>query len=164
MNPLVCFRKKERNFWAKKRDRQSAIENRQLGKDPSLCEASYLVQNLCMFLQLNHQQFDVYAVARTFVTDCYVLTKNFPPEERFSLAQQIRRAALSVHLNLAEGFSRKSEQERKRFFEISRGSLIEIDAALDVAADLGYCQKESLPLLGSNLTRCFSMLSKLISH
>ena len=56
--------------------------------------------------------------------------KGFRQEEKFGLVQQIRRAALSAHLNLAEGFSRKSEAERRRFFGISRGSLIEIDAAL----------------------------------
>lgn len=117
-----------------------------------------------MFLQLNHHSFDVYSVARTFVKDCYFLTKVFPPEEKFAMVQQIRRAALSVYLNLAEGFSRKSEVERKRFFEISRGSIIEIDAALDIASDLSYCKKEDLVQLGSNLTRTFSMISKLISH
>ena len=117
-----------------------------------------------MFLQLNHHQFDVYQIARMFVKDCYFLTKSFPPEEKFAIVQQIRRAALSVYLNLAEGFSRKSETERKRFFEISRGSIIEIDAALDIATDLAYCKKDDLIQLGSNLTRTFSMVSKLISH
>jgi four helix bundle protein len=52
-----------------------------------------------------------------------------PSEERFNLVQQIRRAALSVKSNLAEGCSRRSEAERKRYFEVSRGSVIEIDAA-----------------------------------
>jgi four helix bundle protein len=117
-----------------------------------------------MFLQLNHHNLDVYIIARMFVKDCYFLTKAFPSEEKFAMVQQIRRAALSVYLNIAEGFSRKSEAERKRFFEISRGSIIEIDAALDIATDLAYCKKEDLVQLGSNLTRTFSMLSKLISH
>jgi four helix bundle protein len=113
-----------------------------------------------MFLQLNHQQLDT----RIFVRDCYFVTKHFPPEEKFSLVQQIRRAALSVHLNIAEGCSRKSDAERKRFYEISRGSVIEIDAALDVASDIGYCSKESLTELGQSMVRCFSMLSKLIGR
>jgi four helix bundle protein len=50
---------------------------------------------------------------------CY---KRISKEEKFALVQQIKRVALSVHLNLAEGFFRKSEAERKRFFEVSRGS------------------------------------------
>jgi len=115
-----------------------------------------------MFLQLNHQKLDPYQVSKAFVKECYFLTKGFPGEERFSLTQQIRRAALSVHLNIAEGCSRKSEVERKRFFEVSRGSIIEIDAALDVCSDLEYCQKEDLKELGLAMVRCFSMLSKMI--
>lgn len=117
-----------------------------------------------MFLQLGHQNLDVYSVSRNFVLECYRLTKNFPPDERFSLTLQIRRAAISVHLNIAEGCSRRSAPERKRYFEISRGSIIEIDAALDIASDLAYCEKERIQELGLKMTRCFSMLSKLISH
>ncbi len=54
------------------------------------------------------------------------------------MVQQIRRAALSVHLNLAEGASRKSVVERKRFYEIFRGSLIEVDTAIGIAFELKY--------------------------
>jgi len=69
-----------------------------------------------------------------------------PAEEKFGMITQIRRAGLSVHLNVAEGSSRKSAFERKRYFEIARGSVIEIDAALDIAFDLGYLiQSESKP-------------------
>ena len=116
-----------------------------------------------MFLQLNHQQLDVYKISRAFVKDCYSASKLLPPDERFNLIQQIRRAALSVHLNIAEGSSRKSEQERKRYYEIARGSIIEIDAAFDVSADLEYVQKEQLTSTGENMHRCFSKLSKMIN-
>ena len=115
-----------------------------------------------MFLTLNHQKLDIYAVSRTFVLECYKMTKNFPAEERYNLISQIRRAALSVHLNIAEGCARKSEGERKRFYEVSRSSLIEIDAALDISGDLEYCSPEVLQPLGLAMTRCFSMLSKMI--
>ena len=56
--------------------------------------------------------------------------------------QQIRRAALSVKLNFAESSTRKSVQERKRYYEISRGSAVEIDAALETAVDLEYFKIE----------------------
>ena len=82
-----------------------------------------------MFLRLNHQNLDIYEVSRRFVQECYRLTKSLPSEERFGMITQIRRAALSVHLNIAEGASRKSETERKRYYEVARGSVIEIDAA-----------------------------------
>ena len=85
-----------------------------------------------------------------------------PSEERYALSQQIRRASSSVHLNIAEGCSRKSESERKRFYEIARGSLIEIDAALDIASDLNYCKKEDLQELGMKMINCIKYLNALI--
>ncbi|MFT3908512.1 MAG: four helix bundle protein [Ferruginibacter sp.] len=83
-----------------------------------------------MFLKLNHQNLDIYSASLDFVTACYKFSKHIPAEEKFGMISQVRRAALSVHLNISEGFSRKSTLERKRYFEISRGSVIEIDAAL----------------------------------
>ena len=115
-----------------------------------------------MFLNLNHQKLDIYSVSRLFVSECYKLTKDLPGEEKFGMITQIRRAALSVHLNIAEGASRKSQTERKRYFEIARGSVIEIDAALDIAHDLQYLNKEQLNELGDALTRCFKILTGLI--
>ncbi len=78
------------------------------------------------------------------------------------MVQQIRRAALSVHLNVAEGCSRKSLAERKRFFEIARGSVIEVDTTLDVAVDLNYCSIETLKTLGEHIISTFKQLSGLI--
>ena len=75
---------------------------------------------------------------------------------------QIRRAALSVHLNIAEGSSRKSEAERKRYFEIARGSVIEIDAALDIAFDLKYLDEPQTESLGKSIVDCFKILSGMI--
>ena len=115
-----------------------------------------------MFLSLSHQKLNIYQVTRKFVFECYKITKSFPPEERYSLTSQIRRAALSVHLNLAEGASRKSLVERRRFFEISRSSLIEIDAAFDIANDLNYLVKENCLNTGELMNQCFAMLSKMI--
>lgn len=80
------------------------------------------------------------------------------------MSQQLRRAALSVHLNTAEGASRRTSPERKRFYEIARGSVIEIDALLDIAGDLGYCNKEQMTELGNLLVRCFQMLTKLMAN
>jgi four helix bundle protein len=72
-----------------------------------------------MFLTLNHQKLDIYNVPRLLVIECYRLTKQLPTDEKFGMIAQIRRAALSVHLNIAEGASRKSDLERKRFYEMS---------------------------------------------
>jgi len=114
-----------------------------------------------MFLQLKHTELDVFVVSKAFVLSCYTATKSFPTEEKFALTQQIRRAALSVHLNVAEGCSRKSATERKRFCEVARGSAIEVDAAVDAVA-LGYTSKQTLTELGSFLVRTFQLISKMI--
>jgi four helix bundle protein len=116
-----------------------------------------------MFLQLAHTKLDVFTVSKVFVLECYRITKNFPQEEKFALIQQIRRAALSVHLNIAEGCSRKSLAERKRFFEISRGSVIEVDTAFDIACSLNYCTENDLAALGEHLVKTFKILSGLIA-
>ena len=116
-----------------------------------------------MFLQLNHQKLEVYKTSRKLNGECYKLTQKFPTEEKFNMVSQIRRAALSVHLNLAEGSSRRSVLERKRYFEISRGSLIEIDAALDIASDLKYFKPEECGLLGELMNNAFSLFTGLIN-
>jgi four helix bundle protein len=116
-----------------------------------------------MFLELAHTKLDVFKVSKAFVLACYKETKSFPSVEKFGMVSQIRRAALSVHLNVAEGCSRKSVAERKRFYEIARGSVIEIDTAFDIATELNYSTKLQLEELGSLMIRCFQMISKLIS-
>jgi four helix bundle protein len=112
-----------------------------------------------MFLQLAHTKLDVFQSTKKLTLECYRITKQFPNEEKFCLVQQIRRAALSVHLNLSEGCSRKSEKERRRFFEIARGSLIEVDTAATVSFELGYVAKEDLQPLGDVIIKTFKLLS-----
>ena len=69
-----------------------------------------------MFLTLNHQKLEVYTSLKQFVLECYKLTKSLPAEEKFGMITQIRRAGLSVHLNVAEGYSRKSRSRKKKIF------------------------------------------------
>ena len=94
--------------------------------------------------------------------ECYKITKLFPDSEKFAMVQQIRRAALSVHLNIAEGCSRKSKADRTRFYEIARGSVIEIDAAIGIAYKLIYVKLEQLEHLGDNIIKTFKLLSGMI--
>ena len=115
-----------------------------------------------MFLKLNHQRLDIYGISRQFVFECYKLTMKLPVEEKFGMITQIRRAALSIHLNIAEGASRKSETERKRYYEISRRSVIEIDTALDIASDLRYLTEIETENLGRSMVNCFKMLTGMI--
>ena len=114
-----------------------------------------------MFLKLAHTRLDVFISSQTL--ECYKITKFFPADEKFSMVQQIRRAALSVHLNIAEGCSRKSKAERTRYFEIARGSVIEIDSAFDIANKLSYASPEQLKSLGDSIIKTFKLLSGMIS-
>lgn len=116
-----------------------------------------------MFLTLAHTKLDIYKVSRSLVLECYTITKNLPLDERYGLTQQIRRAATSIHLNISEGCSRKSVLERKRFFEIARGSLIEVDTGIDIATQLCYLTGEQTLNLGETIKRTFQMISKLIN-
>lgn len=116
-----------------------------------------------MFLQLSHTKLDVYQASRALSLECYRITASFPAHERFTMEQQIRRAALSVHLNLAEGCSRKSKAERSRVHEISRGSVIEIDTCFDLAVELGYQKIADLQQLGILIVKVFKLLSGMIT-
>ena len=116
-----------------------------------------------MFLKLNHQKPDIYKFSQVFVLECYKLSKYLPDSEKFAMVWQIRREALSVHLNIAEGASRKSGTERKRFYEISRSSVVEIDAALDIAGGLEYLKNYDMSKLGEEMVRCSKILTGLIT-
>lgn len=115
-----------------------------------------------MFLQLAHTKLDIYQFSQELALECYKISKSLPSDEKFALVQQIRRAALSVHLNIAEGSSRRSEAERKRYFEIARGSVIEIDAAIGIAYKLSYVNIKQLQALGDLIVKSFKLLSGMI--
>ena len=115
-----------------------------------------------MFIQLKHKSLGVYSAVRELAKEIYRVSMFLPAEEKFNLVQQIRRAAMSVKLNLAEGCSRKSQAERKRYFEVSRGSVVELDAALETAVDLNYFKADQLEKTGELLNKCFAMLSNMI--
>ena len=116
-----------------------------------------------MFISLNHAKLDVYIVASEMLLECYKLVLLLPEQERFNLSSQLRRAALSVKLNIAEGSSRKSFMERRRFYEIARGSAVELDTAFETAIQLGYFTLKNTEKVGELLNRCYRMLSKMIA-
>ncbi len=114
-----------------------------------------------MFLHLNHKSLHVYATVREMLKEVYATTMLLSTEEKFNLVPQLRKAALSVKSNLSEGPSCKSGAERNRFIEVARGSVVEIDAALETAVDLGYLKQEQLTTVGELLHKPFAMLSNM---
>ncbi len=78
--------------------------------------------------------------AMKLVTEIYAATQRFPTEERFGITNQLRRAAVSVPSNIAEGQARFSQREFRHFLSQARGSLVEIETQLLIARDLKYLQ------------------------
>lgn len=116
-----------------------------------------------MFLDIKHTKLDIFQASRSMTLECYKATQLLPSDERFAMIQQIRRAALSVHLSISEGCSRKSDAERKSSYEIARGSLIGVDTAFDIAVQLQYCSEGSLNVFGEKIVSVYKQLSGLIS-
>lgn len=86
----------------------------------------------------------VWRKAHEFVLAIYRFTESFPEREKYGLAQQMRRAAVSIPANIAEGFGKRSRPEKGRFLNIAEGSLEESRYYLILAQDLEYGQTESL--------------------
>ena len=107
-----------------------------------------------------HQRLDVWRDAMELVALVYRLTSVFPAEERYGLSAQMRRAAVSVPSNIAEGVARRSNAELIHFLSIARGSLAELDTQILLADRLGFAGHD--PGLMQLLDRTFARLNALI--
>jgi len=94
-----------------------------------------------------------------FVLEIYKTTENFSKNELFGLTSQLRRAAVSIAANIAEGYKRKSKVEKLRFFNISQGSLEECRYYLILSKDLMYFNKEKYNDLVNKLTEASMSLN-----
>jgi four helix bundle protein len=92
--------------------------------------------------QLPYEKLHVWHSAKDLAKRIYGITEEFPPTERFSLANQMNRAAVSVMSNIAEGTSRLSRKDQAHFSEIAYGSLMELACQLQLAQELGYVTLE----------------------
>jgi len=92
----------------------------------------------------NFRDLVVWQKAHQLVLAVYGFTESFPDREKFGLSHQMRRAAVSIPANIAEGFGKRSPAEKARFLNIAEGSLEECRYYLILADDLGYGQTESL--------------------
>lgn len=85
-----------------------------------------------------HRKLKAWNEAVSLCKQIYLITENFPPQEIYSLTTQLRRAAISVGSNIAEGSARYANKEFIRFLNIARGSLAELDTQIYLAKELGY--------------------------
>ena len=107
---------------------------------------------------------DAWKKARELVKSLYLSTVGFPREEEFGLKLQIRRAAISVISNIAEGYGRQYKKETIQFMFMSKGSLNEIEAQLTVAEDLNFLKSESIQPLYEQIEVCRKLLSGYINY
>ncbi len=115
-------------------------------------------------LNLSHKNLDVYKISLQLVKEVYGLTKSYPKEEQYVLVSQLRRAAISVCSNLAEGAARRSAKEKIRFYEVSRSSLVEVDTQFEISLILEYLKKGQIGELEKYLESTFRMISKMITN
>ena len=103
----------------------------------------------------------VYAEAGELALAVYRLTRPFPVEERFGLTQQLRRAAVSVGSNIAEGCGRKGSRALVPFLYNSIGSANEVEFQTELAAKLGYCERAEIDIVLARVLRTRRMLIRL---
>ncbi|AZI21182.1 four helix bundle protein [Chryseobacterium taklimakanense] len=89
----------------------------------------------------SHKDLQVWQESMVLVTEIYSLSENFPESEKFGLTSQIRRSAISIPSNIAEGFARKGNKELIQFLYISIGSLSELETQYEIAKNLNYIKE-----------------------
>ena len=102
----------------------------------------------------SYKELIVWQKAMEMVENIYALTQSLPKDELFALTNQIRRAAISVPSNIAEGYGRQSKKEYQQFLSIANGSVCEIETQLLLCVRLGYLTEE-------NTRETFQLLSEI---
>ena len=110
----------------------------------------------------SYKELDVWKKAYQFCLDIYRVTKLFPDEERYGLISQMRRAAVSIPCNIAEGYGRKTKKEYIQFLYVAYGSACELETQTMLVKDLGYINSEVLIFLQQNFRDVERMLKALI--
>jgi len=110
------------------------------------------------------EELEVYKAAREYRKKIYQLIKKLPPEEKYNLAGQMRRAALSLTNNIAEGHGRYHFQENIQFCRVSRGSLMELIDDLNTCMDEKYFEQDYLLKLKEEGYRINKMLNGYIAY
>ncbi|GAB1446508.1 MAG: four helix bundle protein [Cyclobacteriaceae bacterium] len=106
----------------------------------------------------------VWQKAHQFVLNSYKLTSRFPKEEIYGLTSQLRRAAVSIAANIAEGFGKKGKKDKVRYFNISQGSIEECKYYLILARDLGYPFEGQMEVLLEEVSKLANNYSRAIAN
>lgn len=109
-----------------------------------------------------HKELNVWKKGIEMVKLVYTATQSFPKEELYGLASQMRRCAVSIPSNIAEGYGRFSKKELKHFLHISLGSAAELETQLIIAKELGFTLEEDFNTISFMINEIIKMLSALI--
>lgn len=112
----------------------------------------------------SHTNLDAWKRSIDLVTEIYRLTDTFPNEEKFGLTSQLRRAAVSIPANIAEGAARRSLKEFRKFLSNAQGSASEVETELLIAFRLGYCSREAYEEMFRTIDDIGRMLTGLSKH
>ena len=113
---------------------------------------------------MKYTDLEVWQQARLLVRNVYSCSQSFPREEAFGLTSQLRRAAISIPSNIAEGCGRSTEKDSTHFFFIARGSLYELETQLYLAMDVGYITAEVLQEIQNQIETCKKLLNGFIRY
>lgn len=113
---------------------------------------------------MEYVNLDVWIELRKLTNLVYDLTKNYPKEEIFGLTNQMRRCAVSVPSNIAEGCGRSTSKDTIHFLFIARGSLYELEAQLYLSSDQNYLDEEKLNLILNQIILCEKLLNGFINY
>jgi four helix bundle protein len=111
-----------------------------------------------------HKRLEAWKQSIELVTEVYRLTESFPNREIYSLTDQIRRAAISVPSNIAEGAARHTKKEFVNYLHMAQGSLSELDTQLEIAKRLCYLEAPLCEKINVQMQRIDKMLTGLIRH
>ena len=110
-----------------------------------------------------HKDLRVWQQSIDLVSSVYLTTKSFPKDELFGLVSQMRRAAVSIPSNIAEGFARGTNKEKIHFLRISSGSMSELETQLVLSKKLEYISEEEYQEVSEHLTAVWKQLNSLIT-
>ena len=111
----------------------------------------------------SYKELIVWQKSVTLVLSVYKLTEEFPDAEKFGLISQMRRCAVSIPSNIAEGWGRASDKEKKQFVRIAYGSASELETQLLISYKLGFVEKKKCDEADTELTEVLKMLNGLIN-
>jgi len=111
----------------------------------------------------NYRDLQVWGKAHNLTVELYRVSREFPREETYGLTSQLRRAAISIGSNLAEGCGRRTSTELARFVRVAMGSASELDYQLLLARDLGFMKDDDFERTAKDLTEVRKMLTAFLS-